>query len=257
MPDKSFAQGSRDNALQRSQSWLQRWRWPFAWGLACTISCGMLAVLGARQTAQTLLQDAVLLSVRLNDETEPSPATAPELPLPGSHHKKPGYAKAEQSADATVRPAAQTLLTTPLPPTLAAAPASVPAQAGSSQDAPRQSAEAGNSPSAGNIENRGHQTTPSLAKADTEPAAIPAQCPNRVEPVFPSRARDDDIWEGRVLARLYLDKQGRVERVEILSAEPAGYFEREVRRAALQWRCDAASQSGSLSLKVPFLFHLK
>lgn len=80
------------------------------------------------------------------------------------------------------------------------------------------------------------------------------RCPEQIKPGFPERAREDDIIEGRVSARLHLDAAGRVTEVEILSAEPPGYFEREVRRAALRWRCQGSGQADSL--KVPFRFEL-
>ena len=92
------------------------------------------------------------------------------------------------------------------------------------------------------------------ARAGSQDLPLAQRCPEQIKPGFPERAREDDIIEGRVSARLHLDAAGRVTEVEILSAEPPGYFEREVRRAALRWRCQGSGQADSL--KVPFRFEL-
>ena len=81
------------------------------------------------------------------------------------------------------------------------------------------------------------------------------RCPHQVKPVFPRAAREDDIEQGRVRARLHLDGEGRVRAVDILEAHPAGYFEAATREAALQWRCLPAGSGGD-AVRVPFHFGL-
>ena len=46
----------------------------------------------------------------------------------------------------------------------------------------------------------------------------------RVEPAYPDTALARGL-SGKVVLRLYIDEKGAVERVETLSATPAGYFE--------------------------------
>ncbi|HXF65587.1 MAG TPA: energy transducer TonB [Burkholderiales bacterium] len=52
----------------------------------------------------------------------------------------------------------------------------------------------------------------------------------RVEPEYPEAAARRFL-SGKVVLRLYIEETGAVERVEILAAEPPGYFEESVRRA--------------------------
>jgi len=54
-------------------------------------------------------------------------------------------------------------------------------------------------------------------------------------PNFPRRALRRNVIEGRVEAKLLVDREGRVVRVRILSASPRGYFESAVRRAVTSW----------------------
>ena len=54
-------------------------------------------------------------------------------------------------------------------------------------------------------------------------------------PVFPRLALRRNIMKGSVQARLLVAANGRVTRVEILKAEPNGYFENTVRAAARDW----------------------
>ncbi len=54
-------------------------------------------------------------------------------------------------------------------------------------------------------------------------------------PTFPHLALRRNIMKGTVEARLLVKANGRVTRVEILKAEPPGYFENTVRAAARDW----------------------
>jgi len=89
-------------------------------------------------------------------------------------------------------------------------------------------------------------------------ASLPLKqrCGVQIKPGFPQRARNDDVEQGRVLARLYLEADGRVRSVQIIEATPRGYFETETRLAALQWRCLPSGQAGD-NVPVTFLFVLE
>ncbi|HYA39180.1 MAG TPA: energy transducer TonB [Candidatus Methylomirabilis sp.] len=52
----------------------------------------------------------------------------------------------------------------------------------------------------------------------------------RVEPAYPDTALARGL-SGKVVLRLYIDEKGAVERVETLSAQPAGYFEASAEQA--------------------------
>lgn len=65
----------------------------------------------------------------------------------------------------------------------------------------------------------------------------------RVEPVYPEAAARRFL-SGRVLARLLIDDTGRVEKVEIVSAEPPGYFEAAAERAFLAARFTPGMKGG-------------
>ena len=58
----------------------------------------------------------------------------------------------------------------------------------------------------------------------------------RVSPVFPRQAIKDGVQGGRVLAHVYVNTDGSVREVRIVSAAPPRVFDREVVRALMQWR---------------------
>lgn len=65
---------------------------------------------------------------------------------------------------------------------------------------------------------------------DTPPRALP-----RAAPPFPYRARQRNV-SGAVTVKLRVEKDGSVGSVEILEAEPKGYFEDSVLRTVPTWR---------------------
>ena len=60
---------------------------------------------------------------------------------------------------------------------------------------------------------------------------------------YPYRARQRNI-EGEVRVKLLVRRNGTIGQVQILAAEPAGYFEDAVRRAAPGWRFEPGQIAG-------------
>ena len=71
------------------------------------------------------------------------------------------------------------------------------------------------------------------------PVAVEA----RVPPVYPLRARQRRI-EGWVRVRLLVDAAGRVEKAEIVEAEPPGYFEKSVLECVRKWKLSPPTVGG-------------
>ncbi|TWI71690.1 TonB family protein [Desulfobotulus alkaliphilus] len=59
---------------------------------------------------------------------------------------------------------------------------------------------------------------------------------HRVIPVFPHAARRQGIRHGRVRLLMEVDREGRVRDVQVISADPSGYFEAVSLDAARRWR---------------------
>ena len=83
----------------------------------------------------------------------------------------------------------------------------------------------------------------------------------RIEPVYPVDAIEDDV-SGRVEAILTIDANGDVIDVEILSATPRGYFERETRRALRRWKYEPdlvseISTGATRQARVEIVFNLE
>jgi TonB family protein len=65
----------------------------------------------------------------------------------------------------------------------------------------------------------------------------------RIEPEYPDAAARRSL-SGKVVIRLYIDEKGKVERVETLRADPAGYFERSAEGAFRAARFTPAMKGG-------------
>ncbi|MBK9218190.1 MAG: TonB family protein [Uliginosibacterium sp.] len=226
-------------------------RWPIAVLGACTLTLLMLACLSLTPPPLPRAPTAAALAAIL--------APKPEAPARQPPDTRPTVAK--QSPRASVQPGTGTPRTPPAVLTREEPPSALPPDHARPPAAPTL-------PSSGNgvtAEANAHATplanttTPSAdvarpARAVTEDT-LAQRCPTQVEPVFPRAAQEDDITQGRVIARLQLDASGAVAGVDVLSAEPAGYFEHAVRRAALQWHCQPTGRAETL--RVPFYFRLK
>jgi len=69
-----------------------------------------------------------------------------------------------------------------------------------------------------------------VGELDSEPVSR-----GRMEPVYPFRARRRGV-EGSVKVRFFVTRAGRVTGLEIVKAEPAGFFEEAVRKTVSSWR---------------------
>jgi protein TonB len=121
-------------------------------------------------------------------------------------------------------------------------------KAGASREAPavRAPAHAAAAAAAANAPSRG-DGTPEGAGA-TAPLRVSA----RTMPAFPPEAMRAGIHQGRVLARLSIEPDGRVSGTQILSAAPVGFFERESRRALATWRYEPPGQPATIDVELVF-----
>ncbi len=91
------------------------------------------------------------------------------------------------------------------------------------------------------------------AKVDKPPVPI-----TRVEPEYPDEARQLCI-SGRVVLKFLVEPDGRVSRASILSARPAGVFNRSALAAIVEWRFKPGLYRGkpvAAWVELPVSFHL-
>ncbi len=224
--------------------WLHPLRWPIAWTGACTLTLLMLASLCLIPPPAPQAPTAALAAI-----LTPPPAALTPPPPPQAEAISPRRDAARHTPavppSVPLREAPSAALPADPPRPQTTTPPLKPDTAGVAVDARLDTAPA-------NATRPAEAAQPARASAEE---MLAQRCPTQVAPVFPRAAQDDDIMEGRVLTRLQLDASGAVASVEVLSAEPAGYFEAEVRRAALKWRCQPTGRADTL--RVPFHFRLK
>jgi len=71
-------------------------------------------------------------------------------------------------------------------------------------------------------------------------------------PDFPGRAMRAHITEGHVLARVWINAEGKVEQVDIVKAEPPRVFDEEVKRALTAWTYDPPGRPANETVQLDF-----
>ena len=168
---------------------------------------------------------------------------APSVPLPAA----PAAAETSRAAQAVVatEPSAPAPITRPADAAPPVQPIEHAATAGSAVIVPPPA----NPPANAN------ERVLVAALGNTAPApsiSAPLKVTNRSLPVFPPEAIRAGVQGGRVVARLTIEADGHVSGAQILSASPAGFFERESRRALAGWRYEPPGRATSADVELVF-----
>jgi protein TonB len=194
----------------------------------------------------------------------PKPAAAPvkNAEPPARAVASPQSAAASGTAGAVSQPARQAA--TPAPVTAAAAAPAQQPGAGNTGAARAQQVQAFAAPAAPDASaSRPAAATPPLNVASAAPTAAPETARpqparsmltpiSKVAPDFPREAIHDGIEKGVVKARLTIDKDGNVSRVEIVEANPRRVFDKAVQRALAQWKFAPGDAGRTAETEVAF-----
>lgn len=94
-------------------------------------------------------------------------------------------------------------------------------------------------------------TAPKSTPSPTSSASTGPKALNVSKPGYPQRALALRV-EGRVRVKFDVDSEGRVDNIQVLSAEPRNMFEREVKQAMKKWRYQSGRPGQGLTMNIVF-----
>ncbi|ACR68861.1 TonB family protein [Edwardsiella ictaluri] len=192
-------------------------------------------------TQGTGLAQAALPSVPVPQEYKEKDAPSPERQQPRPNERTPPRKREVKPAPPKAQPPVQTRQAT-----VAKVESPMPHAAMMPDKVQGAASKVTAESATGTLLNAAPQAAAGRSVAVGAPQAV-----SRPEPAYPQRALALHI-EGRVKLRFDVDSEGRVGNVSILSAEPPGVFEREVKRAARRWRYQPGRPGQNVQVTVYF-----